>query len=104
MFAYTVRCTFENEDVAERWLKWLLDGHLADVCAAGAIDAEAVRLDSQDAIVCEARYHFRDRAAFEKYEREHAPRLREEGLQLFPLELGLKYEWFTGAVRAQYRL
>ena len=98
MFIYIVRCTFENGAVAERWLRWLVDEHFADVCAAGAMDAEAIRLDSLDSIVCEARYHFMDRASFEKYERHDAPRLRAEGLRKFPLELGLKYERFTGDV------
>lgn len=99
MFAYTVACTFTNPDVADRWLDWLREEHLADVCAAGALDARAVRVDG-DAIRCEARYHFADRAAFEAYERDHAPRLREEGLEKFPLDLGLTYERSTGEVVA----
>lgn len=98
MFVYTVRCTFEKQDVADRWLRWLVDEHFADVCDAGALNAEAIRLDSSTDIVCEARYHFTDRAAFEKYERDHAPRLRADGLKEFPLDLGLAYERFTGEV------
>ena len=31
MIAYTVGCTFTDPAVAEAWLAWLRDGHLADV-------------------------------------------------------------------------
>ncbi len=95
--AYTVACTFDSEDVAERWLDWLRAGHLADVMAAGATAAYGVRLDGSP-VVCEARYRFASRAAFEAYERDHAPRLREEGLERFPLSLGLRYARSVGEV------
>ena len=95
--AYTVSCTFTDPAVAERWLGWLRDGHLADVVAAGAERADAVRLDG-DRVCCEARYTFASRAAFEAYERDHAPRLREEGLALFPLDLGLDYSRSVGEI------
>ncbi|MEO1086369.1 MAG: DUF4286 family protein [Acidobacteriota bacterium] len=95
--AYTVSCTFTSPDVASRWLGWLRDGHLADVVDAGAESAYAVRLDGSP-VRCEARYTFATRAAFEAYERDHAPRLREEGLALFPLDLGLEYSRSVGEV------
>ncbi len=96
---YTVRCEFTDPAVADAWLRWLAEEHLADVCAAGALDAEAVRLDG-DPVTCEVRYHFADRAAFETYERDRAPALREEGLSRFPLDLGLSYRRSVGAVTA----
>ena len=99
--AYTVACTFTDPDVAEAWAAWLRDGHLADVCAAGALGAEAVRIDG-DEIRIEARYRFASRAAFTAYERDHAPRLRAEGLEKFPLELGLSYERTVGEVVATH--
>ena len=94
MIAYTVACTFTDPAVAAAWIEWLRGGHLADVCAAGALDAQAVRLDDPESgkVRCEARYRFASRRAFEAYERDHAPRLRAEGLARFPLELGLAYE------------
>lgn len=97
--AYTVSCTFTDPDVATRWLAWLRDGHLADVVAAGAESAFAVRLDGEP-VRCEARYTFASRNAFEIYEREHAPRLRAEGLELFPLDLGLEYSRSVGEILA----
>ena len=59
----------------------------------------AVRLD-EDPVRCEARYLFDSREAFETYERDHAPALREEGLRAFPLDLGLSYTRTTGTVIA----
>jgi hypothetical protein len=64
-------------------LVWLRDRHVADVCAAGADDAELVVLDEvegQQQHVLEMRYRFGSRGAFQRYEREQAPRLRAEGL------------------------
>lgn len=104
MFAYTVRCAFEPraKAIAEQWLKWLQDEHLADVCDAGARSAVVVQLDAVNPQF-EIRYEFDSRDAFESYEAEHAPRLREEGLQRFPLELGLTYSRQTGEVLETYR-
>lgn len=42
MFAYTVACEFDDPTVATQWVEWLRTEHLADVCAAGAVDAEVV--------------------------------------------------------------
>ena len=97
MFAYTVACTFDDPAVANEWIGWLRDEHLAEVLAAGALDAEVIRVDGQ-LTRCEVRYHFTSREAFAAYERDHAPRLRAAGLQLFPTSRGLKYERSAGEV------
>lgn len=97
MIAYTVRCTFSQESVAHEWVAWLRDEHLADVMGGGATGAEIIRIDGE-AIRYEIRYRFPSRAAFVTYERDHAPRLREEGLRRFPLERGLTYERSVGAI------
>jgi len=103
LFSYTVICTFSDEHVAEEWIVWLRDEHLKEVLAAGALDAEVIRLDGSPpgnpAIVrCEVRYHFASREAFAVYEREHAPLLRAAGLKRFPPERGLNYERTAGEV------
>jgi hypothetical protein len=90
MLAYTVVCTFKNETLAQEWQAWLMGEHLADVIAAGALDAEVVKMDGTP-VRCEVRYHFESRDAFNRYEREHAARLRGEGLKKFPLDRGLSY-------------
>lgn len=103
MFLYTVACTFSDPAVAERWLAWMRQGHLRDVCVAGASSGEVVVCHGHPPRY-EARYAFPSRAAFQAYERDHAPRLRAEGLERFPLELGLTYERGTGEVVASYVL
>ena len=97
MFSYTVACALDDPAVADEWIAWLRDEHIADVCAAGALDAEVIRLDGTP-VRCEVRYHFASREAFAAYERDHAPRLREEGLKRFPLQRGLTYDRRTGEV------
>ena len=104
MFAYTVACEFTDPAVADEWLDWLIGEHLAQVVAAGALDADVVRIDSGPGaapIRCEARYRFASRAAFGEYERDHAPRLRADGLARFPPERGLRYERSTGEIVAR---
>lgn len=97
MIAYTVTCTFDDPSVAVEWLDWLEIEHLADVCEAGALSADVVRLDG-DPVTCAVRYRFASREAFDAYERDHAPRLRAEGLERFPLERGLAYARSVGEV------
>ena len=96
-YRYTVKATFEDEQVATHWLRWLEQGHCRDVLDAGANRAQVVRLDGP-AIAFEARYDFADRAAFERYEQQEAPRLRQEGLDLFPVERGVQYERSSGVL------
>lgn len=99
MLHYAVACEFDNAETAQEWVDWLEREHLAEVCQAGALSAEIIRMDG-DTIRYEVHYRFRSRAAFDIYEREHAPRLRAQGLRLFPLELGLRYARSTGEVIA----
>ncbi|MCH9647664.1 MAG: DUF4286 family protein [Deltaproteobacteria bacterium] len=97
--SYTVACTLAHQQIADRWLAWLRDGHLEDVLRAGALSAEVFRMDGEQGsteVRYEVRYVFASRAAFDAYERDHAPRLREEGLSLFPLDLGLAYQRSVG--------
>ena len=79
-FTYVVRIAFLDREPMGGFLAWLRDHHVADVLAAGALDAELVRLDDEAHHVIEARYRFASREAFAHYEREHAPRLRRGGL------------------------
>jgi 8-oxo-dGTP pyrophosphatase MutT (NUDIX family) len=94
-FVYTVGATFTEQAVADEWLAWLNGGHIAEVLAGGACDAEIVALEGAT-IAYEVRYHFPSRHAFAVYERDHAPRLRAEGLRLFPPERGVTYRRGTG--------
>lgn len=101
---YTVRCRFTKsaaDSLAEKWLSWLRDEHIADVLSAGATTAEILQMDDQGTY--EIRYRFPDRSAFESYVANHAPRLREEGLRRFPIELGLSYSRAVGEVRSSHQ-
>ena len=95
--AYTVSVTLPGEAAAAEWLRWLRGGHLAEVLAGGATQAEVVALDGPGSVY-EVRYRFPSREAFDRYEREHAPRLRAEGLRLFPVEKGFVYRRTVGVV------
>ena len=84
MYAYTVRATFADPDMADAWIAWLVGGHIDAVLAAGALNADIVRLDAAGLNALEVRYAFADADAFRAYERDHAPRLRAEGAARFP--------------------
>ena len=103
MFVYTVRCRFQSEgqSISESWLTWLRDEHIRDVLQAGAISAEIVAMVDDD-LVYEIRYRFESRQSFQIYEQNHAPRLRQDGLKRFPLELGLEYSRDTGQILDQF--
>ncbi|MBN8611462.1 MAG: hydroxyacylglutathione hydrolase [Deltaproteobacteria bacterium] len=95
-FLYTVVCECESAEVAERFEAWLLEGHAMHVVEAGALEAEVVRRDER---VLENRYVFASARAFERYEREGAPRLRADALARFGTSV--RYTRSTGTSRAQ---
>lgn len=91
---YTVRATCKDLPQRGRYLSWLTPNHVAEVLAGGATSVRIVLPDREhDAApaVIETQYAFPSRKAFETYLREHAPRLREDGLKHFPPESGVTY-------------
>ncbi len=94
--AYSVFVSFTDAAAMPEWLRWMRSRHLADVLAAGAQSAELFELAEGE---FEARYRFASREAFAAYERDHAPRLRAEGLALFPAEKGVRYRRALGTLR-----
>lgn len=99
MYDYTVRATFADRTMAEAWLCWLRDEHIAEVLAAGATGAQIVQLDDKGraddgrddddradggSAGYEVRYTFASAHDFAAYERDHAPRLRADGARRFP--------------------
>jgi hypothetical protein len=82
-FVYVVRLAMSSPEEAARMLEWLEGGHCREVCEGGASDAEVILLEGGEGQTLEVRYGFEDRAAFERYERDHAPRLRAEGVERF---------------------
>jgi hypothetical protein len=98
---YTVAVSFPDEEIAQRWLAWLRAGHINEVLAGGATAAEIIRCDGP-VVEYEVRYSFPSRDAFDRYEREHAPRLRAEALSRFPPEHGVHYHRSTAVVLDQF--
>ena len=100
MFIYTVQACFDDAAVAEEFIDWLQQGHIQDVIDAGALTGQVIRVDvgaEDDATaIVEARYTFDSRDAFAAYERDDAPRLRQEGLERFGPERGIRFERSTG--------
>lgn len=82
--AYSVVATLPDAVVADRYLRWLGEDHVAKVLAAGAENADVIVLDGAGPNRVEARYCFRTRQDFDRYLTEHAPRLRAEGRAAFP--------------------
>jgi len=86
---YAVVAACPTGAIAAEYLEWLTEGgHLQAVRDAGALTAQAVRLDPPPnappkPIRVMSLYTFESRHAFEQYEREHAPRLRAEGVEKF---------------------
>jgi hypothetical protein len=101
MLAYTVISEIADPAIAEEFLGWIRP-HAAEVVAAGARSAAVVRLDGEAPPVrLEMRYLFASRAAFAAYERDHAPRLRAEGLARFPPERGVRLSRTLGEIVAE---
>ncbi len=99
VFAYTVRIDFDDPAVLGDTLAWLRDRHISDVLAAGALSADLVTLDG--ALAIEIRYRFASRDAFAAYERDHAPRLRKDGLD-FLAGRAARFTRTTGSIVATY--
>jgi hypothetical protein len=95
-FSYTVTARFPRSETAAAWIAWMRDEHLEDVIAAGALRGSVIALDGETPSA-EARYEFANRAAYEEYLHNHAPRLRARGNDLFG-NAGLAYERRAGEV------
>jgi hypothetical protein len=97
-FAYTVVATIADPAIADAWVNWLRNGHITDILAAGALSAELIALDGGPERSFEVSYRFASRADFARYERDHAPRLRAEGLRMFPAQARITYRRVVGDV------
>jgi hypothetical protein len=75
---YIVRIDFDDAALRDEFGIWLRDRHIKDVLAAGAQGAKLYVHAGELAI--EVRYTFTSREDFDAYERDHAPRLRADGV------------------------
>lgn len=96
---YTVTATFPDEATRSRFIRWLLDDHIAKICAKGALSGTVVRLsDPAQPLRTETRYLFTNPETLATYLSHHAPALRAEGLALFPPESGVRFDRTVGEV------
>jgi hypothetical protein len=87
---YSVRATFDDPAVRDRYVEWLRNGHCrAMVREGGALSAEVTVWD--DGTV-EARYLFGTRADFDAYLAGPAEALRADSALLFPPESGIQVD------------
>jgi hypothetical protein len=89
---YTVIAEFDDLAVATEWVRWLQNGHLAEVLEAGATHAMIVRVEPTERhpLRFEAHYRFSSMPSFIEYETKWAPKLRAEGLAKFSESRGVR--------------
>lgn len=83
MIVYEVRVAVDAQIVAD-YRVWL-ETHICEILAIpGFVSAELLAEDDADgACVWTVRYHLQSREALEHYLRDHAPRLRADGMARF---------------------
>ncbi|GJQ30339.1 MAG: hypothetical protein HBSAPP03_22230 [Phycisphaerae bacterium] len=97
---YSVSVTLPEQAMQREFVAWLTQGHVQAVRRGGAIRATIVTLDepamSPRVII---HYEFPDRPAFDRYLREVAPALREEGRRRFGPERGVEMTRTVGTIQ-----
>lgn len=76
-----------HESVHHQWMKWMQEKHIQDVLATGKFSAaRMVKIlvdEEMGGTTYAIQYTTDSKATLQRYYDEDAPRLREEGLQLF---------------------
>ena len=80
-------------------LEWIQSGHLDQVRKGGATTAMLVNVTEPAApLEVASIYTFPSREAFDVYLRDHAPRLRSEGLRRFGPGSGVRFRRQVGTI------
>jgi hypothetical protein len=102
---YSVIATLPTADIAAEYVAWLEDGHVDQVIKHGAHSAMIVRLDAtpspegpRKAWRVMTQYVFSTRELFDRYVRDFAPALRQEGLAKFGPDRGVTMERLVGEI------
>lgn len=86
MILYNVTINITPE-IHDRWLLWMNEVHIPEILATGLFTmARLVRVHADqpiDGITYAAQYTATQKEQLESYYRDHAPRLREQGLRLW---------------------
>ena len=85
MILYNVTINIE-ESVHDQWLHWMQSKHISDVLATGKFTSARmvkVLVEEEGSMTYSIQYTADNKENLERYYREDAPRLRQEGLALF---------------------
>ena len=86
MILYNVTINI-HESVHDQWMKWMQEKHIADVLATGKFSAarmvKVLVEEDMGGTTYSIQYTTDSKETLQRYYDEDAPRLREEGLQLF---------------------
>lgn len=97
--SYVVTAALPDVATRDEYARWLLDGHVQAVLAGGANRAEVIGIeDPATPLAVQSRYEFPDRAAFDRYIAEVAPRLRAEGVARFGSRPGVSFARLVGTI------
>lgn len=97
--AYSVYASLSDPDTRDEYIAWLRGGHVEAVVAAGASEARIVAVeDPGSPIQVQVHYIFPDRPSLDRYLRDHAPRLRAEGVARFPASRGIALRREVGVI------
>jgi len=82
---YAVTAELPSAELAREYLDWLTGGHVQAVIAGGASAARIIQLQDGDSAPprIEVQYVFPSQAALDRYLRDFAPALRQEGVERF---------------------
>lgn len=86
MILYNVTINI-HESVHDQWMRWMQEKHIGDVLATGKFSAarmvKVLVEEDMGGITYSIQYTTDSKETLQRYYDEDAPRLREEGLQLF---------------------
>lgn len=85
MIIYNVTVNIDN-DVHDQWLEWMKTIHVPDVMNAGLFTEYKIckiLVEEQQGTSYSFQYTCRSMEDFKKYEKEHAPRLRQDVLNKY---------------------
>lgn len=86
MIIYNVTINID-ESAHDQWLNWMQTKHIKEIIATGCFtSARLVKVlvdEEMGGVTYSAQYFAPSKEALEDYKANHAPRLQQEGLQLF---------------------
>ena len=86
MILYNVTINI-HESVHDKWMRWMQEKHIGDVLATGKFSAarmvKVLVEEDMGGTTYSIQYTTDSKETLQRYYDEDAPRLREEGLQLF---------------------